>query len=212
MKKVRKSPKNTNSKPYPNSKTSATRTNSLLKPAINSETRESSSQIDFMNGPTGMSGSSSSFFSLPPPPALTKDSSITDYIKFGFLYINEQVQFLNKSKIFAGLVVITLNIAGKFVSFKLSKTMESYLKHTFSRNILIFCIAWMGSREIYVALIITLMCILVLDFVCNESSNYCMLPESFKCYHMSLLENDTPTQEEVKKAKEILAKAGESVE
>ena len=88
--------------------------------------------------------------------------------------------------------------------------MESYLKHTFSRNILIFCIAWMGSREIYVALIITFLCILLLDFVCNESSGYCMLPESFTSYHMSLLENDKPSAEEVKKAKEVLKKAGET--
>lgn len=87
--------------------------------------------------------------------------------------------------------------------------MESYLKHTFSRNILIFCIAWMGSREIYVALIITVMCILLLDFVCNESSGYCMLPESFTNYHVSLLENDKPSAEDVKKAKEVLEKAGQ---
>lgn len=209
MKKVRKSPKKINS--IINADTyKKTNTNTFLSAhTTNKSVSEPSSSIDFLSGSSGASGPTSSFFSFPPPPVLTKNSGIIDYMKYGFLYVNQQVHFLNNSKIFAGLVVITLNIAGKFVNFRLSKTMESYLKHTFSRNILIFCIAWMGSREIYVALIITLMCILVLDFVCNESSGYCMLPESFTNYHVSLLENDKPSKEDVKKAKEVLEKAGE---
>ena len=46
--------------------------------------------------------------------------------------INDQVQVLNNSKIFAGIMIIILNIASRFVNIKLSKSMESYLKHTFS--------------------------------------------------------------------------------
>jgi hypothetical protein len=203
MKKVRKSPKKTNTS------TAKTSADAKKTNTSNRSASEPSGSIDFLSGSSSSSGPTSTFFSFPPPPVLTKDSSIIDYIKYGFLYINQQVHFLNNSKIFAGLIVITLNIAGKFVNFKLSKTMESYLKHTFSRNILIFCIAWMGSREIYVALIITVMCILLLDFVCNESSGYCMLPESFTNYHVSLLENDKPSAEDVKKAKEVLEKAGQ---
>lgn len=202
MKKVRKSPKR---KPATNitHPTSYTHPTPPLPPP---------GRTDLFTGSTkGVNETSNSWFSLPPPPVLTKNSTFIDYVKYGLLYFNQHVQFLNNSKIFAGIIVITLNIAGKFVNFKLSKTMESYLKHTFSRNILIFCIAWMGSREIYVAIIITLLCILLLDFVCNESSGYCMLPESFTSYHMSLLENNAPTKEEVEKAKEVLKKAGENI-
>jgi hypothetical protein len=151
-----------------------------------------------------------SFFSLPPPPQLTNNSGFFEYIKYGFLSFHQQIQYLNNSKLFAGLIVIILNIAGKFVNFKLSKTMESYMKHTFSRNILIFCIAWMGSREIYIAFLITFLCILFMDFVCNENSGYCMLPETFKNYHISLLDKSKPTNEEIKNAKEILERAGEN--
>ena len=151
------------------------------------------------------------FFSLPPPPELTSTSGFSEYIKYGFLSFHQQIQYLNNSKLFAGLIVIILNIAGKFVNFKLSKTMESYMKHTFSRNVLIFCIAWMGSREIYVAFLITFLCILFMDFVCNENSGYCMLPETFKNYHISLLDKSKPTSEEIKNAKEILERAGEKI-
>ena len=56
-------------------------------------------------------------------------------------YIDTNVQSINNSKIFAGLMIITLNIASRFVNLKVSKTMESFLKYTFSKYILIFAIA-----------------------------------------------------------------------
>lgn len=168
------------------------------------------SHSSVIGGLPPLENSSLSFFNLPPPPVLTENSGIMDYMKFGALSLHQQIQFLNNSKIFAGLVVIILNIAGKFVNFKLSKTMESYMRHTFSRNILVFCIAWMGSREIYVAIIITILCIILMDFVCNENSGYCMLPENFQTYHMSLLEKREPTEEDIINAKDVLKRASES--
>jgi len=170
---------------------------SILKPLIQPLTQNT-------NDTTGQI---SSIFAFPPPPILTENSGIFDYIKFAFLYSHQQIQYLNNSKIFAGIIVIILNIAGKFVNFKLSKTMESYMKHTFSRNALVFCIAWMGSREIYVAILITLLCILIMDFICNENSKFCMLPETFTTYHISLIESDKPTQEEINNAQKILERA-----
>ena len=37
--------------------------------------------------------------------------------------LNNTVQSLNKSKVFAGLMIITLNVASRFVTIKMSKTM-----------------------------------------------------------------------------------------
>lgn len=125
-----------------------------------------------------------------------------------FNYLNNNVMALNNSKIFAGLMIITLNIASKFVTIKLSKTMESYLKYTFSRDILVFAIAWMGTRDIYVALGITLIFIVAMDYALNENSAFCCLPEQFTDYHVSLLDNkDQVTEEDIKKAHEILDRA-----
>ena len=123
-------------------------------------------------------------------------------------YIHHHVQFLNSSKIFAGLVVITLNISSKFVSIKLSKSMESYLKHTFSRDILIFCIVWMGSRDIYIALAVTVVFIICMDYLFNENSVLCILPESFTNHHIDLLENQPPSPDEIQNAKQVLQRAG----
>lgn len=124
-----------------------------------------------------------------------------------FNYMHNHVNALNNSKLFAGLMIIILNISSKFVTIKLSKTMEAYLKYTFSRDILIFAIAWMGTREIYIALIITILFIICIDYLFNESSMFCCLPEQFTDYHVSLLDNNLVTEDEIKRAKEILEKA-----
>lgn len=129
----------------------------------------------------------------------------------------EQVKVINDSKIFAGLMIITLNIASKFVNLNLSKTIESYMKNTFSRNILIFAIAWMGTRDIWVALLITFLFVFLMDYILNEESIFCCLPEQFTSYHLSLLDNTNSncksfTVEEVNKAYEILEKANMIIE
>ena len=138
-----------------------------------------------------------------------KKNSITNssYLK----YIHEHIQALNGSKIFAGIMIITLNIVSRFVNIKLSKTMESYLKYTFSKYILVFTIAWMGTRDIYIALFIMGCFIIVSDFLFDEESMFCVLPEEFKDHHLTILEEnenmENVTDEEITKAKKVLEKA-----
>jgi len=130
--------------------------------------------------------------------------------------MNEHVSVLNNSKLFAGLMIIILNIASKFVTIKLSKTVESYLKYTFSKQILVFAMAWMGTRDIYIALFITIVFTICIEFLFNEESQFCLLPESFTDYHLDLLdkkdENNTGaggvSNDDLKKAKDILEKLG----
>jgi hypothetical protein len=115
---------------------------------------------------------------------------------------------INNSKLFAGLMIIVLNVASKFVNIKLSKTMEAYLKYTFSRDILVFAIAWMGTRDIYIALIVTGVFMLCMDYFFNEESSFCCLPSNFTDYHVSLIKNDDAvTPEQIKQAEEVLEKA-----
>jgi hypothetical protein len=78
-------------------------------------------------------------------------TTIENSMKNLFDFIHNSIMQINNSKIFAGLMIITLNIASRFVTIKLSKSLESYLKFTFSKQILVFAIAWMGTRDIYIA-------------------------------------------------------------
>jgi hypothetical protein len=120
--------------------------------------------------------------------------------------VHDYVQHLNNSKIFAGLMIIILNIASRFVNFKFSKSVEMYLKHTLSKLIVVFAIAWMGTRDIYIALFITILFSVLIDYIFNEDSPYCCLPESFTNYHLEL---DKVSDEDIKNAKEVLEKANQ---
>lgn len=127
-------------------------------------------------------------------------------------YLHDQVQSINNSKVFAGLMIITLNIASRFVTINLSKSMESYLKHTFSRQLLVFTIAWIGTRDIYIATVITFCFIIMSEYLFNEDSAFCILSESFQDYHKALSENSKVNDEKVSdddiaKAKDVLEKA-----
>lgn len=126
-------------------------------------------------------------------------------------FLNEHISRINDSKIFAGLMIITLNIASRFVTIKLGKSIESYLKYTFSKYLLVFTIAWMGTRDIYIAFTIMIIFIIITDYLLDDDSMFCILPEEFKDYHQDLLENDgnkeEVTEEDIKKAEKVLEKA-----
>ena len=136
-----------------------------------------------------------------------KNSKTGKYFSGILSYLHNHVMNINNSKVFAGLMIITLNIASKFVTIKLPKTMESYLKYTFSRDILVFAIAWMGTRDIYIALLITTLFIVCMDYLFNETSMFCVLPETFTDYHVNLLDNNEVSEDDIKKAEAVLEKA-----
>ena len=133
-------------------------------------------------------------------------------VKSMFDYLHSNIQRINDSKVFAGLMIITLNIVSKYVNIGLSKSMESYLKYTFSRQLLVFSIAWMGTRDIYIAFFITFMFTLCAEYLFNDDSVFCILSEDFQDYHSTLTENDVAntdkvTDDDIQKAKNVLEKA-----
>jgi len=114
-------------------------------------------------------------------------------------HVNNVVQNLNHSRLFAGCMIIVLNIGSKYVNIKLSKSVEAYLKYTFSKQVMVFAIAWMGTRDIYIALFIATLFTLFIEFLFNEESKYCCLTESFTDYHLGLLESENTNIEGGKK-------------
>lgn len=96
------------------------------------------------------------------------------------------------------------------MSIKLSKSMESYLKYTVSRDVLVFCIVWMGCRDFYIALGLTFLFTFTMDYLLNEESSLCILPESFTTYHSKLLDESEPSVAEVKHAEGILKRVSDS--
>ena len=123
--------------------------------------------------------------------------------------ILEYLKALNNSKFFAGLVMIMLNIGSKYFTIELSKNQEQYLKNNIGRQILVFAISWMGSRDILVALALTAIFTVLADHLFNEQSQLCIIPQKYRRYeHLLDLDKDNKvTEEEIRHATEILEKA-----
>jgi hypothetical protein len=110
---------------------------------------------------------------------------------------------------FAGIMMLTLNIGSRYVQLNLSPSAESYLKYAITKEFLVFTIAWMGTRNIYVALTLTAVFVVLADYAFNDKSNFCILPEKFKKLQDSIdMNNDKIISElEIKSAMDILEKA-----
>jgi len=98
-------------------------------------------------------------------------------------FIHDHIGFLNSSKFFAGIVMILLNVGSKVVSIQFSKSTEEYFKSSLTRQILIFAMAWMGTRDIYASLILTAVFVVLSDHLFNEESEYCIVPHNYRILH-----------------------------
>lgn len=126
-----------------------------------------------------------------------------------FHSINDGISSLNNSKFFAGICLIILNIGSKFISVQFSKSTEEYLKRIVSKQLLVFTMAWMGTRDIYAAILLTAAFTVLSDYALNEESTFCMVPENYRVLK-SLIDTNSDgevSQQEMQDAMKVLAKA-----
>ena len=97
---------------------------------------------------------------------------------------------LNTHPLFIGLMVIMLNIGSKYITIKLSKSQEQYIKNSLGRQFLIFAIMWSGTRDIVYAILLTGAFVAMADHLFNEDSQYCVLPAYLRNYATAVDFND----------------------
>ena len=116
---------------------------------------------------------------------------------------------INKSKLFAGFVMILLNIGSRFVKIEVTKAQEKYLKKSLGRHLMIFAVTWLGTRDILIALTITAVFNVLIDYLLNEKSRFCIIPHKHREFEDALdLNGDGEvTEDEINEALQILNKA-----
>lgn len=126
-----------------------------------------------------------------------------------FGYINSHVYYLNNSKFFAGIVMILLNVGSKFITINFSKSTEEYLKFSLSKQLLVFAMAWMGTRDIYTALGLTAVFTILSEYLFNEDSKLCIVPENYRVLNKLLDTNGDGkvTESEINAAIAVLEKS-----
>jgi len=118
---------------------------------------------------------------------------------------------INNSKLFAGFVMILLNIGSRYVKIDISKSQESYLRKSLGRHMLIFASTWLGTKDVLIALALTGIFNVLIDYLLNEDSTFCLIPHKYREYEKILdLDGDGEvSEEEIMKATQILEKVKE---
>ncbi len=140
------------------------------------------------------------------PAPLAKNASLFQKIMH---YLHSNIMVVNSSQVFSGIMIIMMNLGSKYVTIELSKSSAEYLKLSVTRQIMIFVLAWMGSRNIYIALGLTAALIILTDHLFNEDSSFCIVPHEYRIMKDVLDTNKDGivSKKELDDAMAILAKA-----
>jgi len=131
-------------------------------------------------------------------------NDINYYFKLDNLY--HIFDNISSNKLFIGIMMIFLNISSRYIELKLTKGQEIIFKNI-AREILIFTIAFVGTKDIILSLIITAVFIILSNFVLNENCKYNILPNKYKDMIYSSDNLNIITKEDIEKANRILEQA-----
>lgn len=113
---------------------------------------------------------------------------------------------VNTNKFFIGLMMILLNIGSKYIMIQPSKSMEEYMKLTISKQVLVFSMCFLGTRCVVTSILLTAGFTILSEFAFNEESEYCIVPHHYRILHTLPSGDDVVTEEEYKRATEIVDK------
>lgn len=115
-------------------------------------------------------------------------------------------EWINQNKILAGLAMLFLNIGARFVNLNLTPKQEILFKKYIRIELFIFSMFWVGSRDIFIAILLTLVYLLFVRILFNDESAYCISKRHMdELYSMIDTNKDNIISEkEIKNAIEVL--------
>ncbi len=82
------------------------------------------------------------------------------------------VNSLNTNPYFIGFMMLLLNLGGRFIGMEMSKEQEKTFQHPWIRKFFIFTVFFVATRNILIALALTIVTLLLLAFLLNETSDF----------------------------------------
>lgn len=117
---------------------------------------------------------------------------------------------INNDKYFLGFLIIILNLGSKFIDLQLNDFHQNIFKNTIGRELFLFAIAFVGTRDIYVSLVLTSLFIILNDYLLNSDSSVCIIPPNYRVEMKQAMDtnnDDHVDDEEIKQAISILNQA-----
>lgn len=81
----------------------------------------------------------------------------------------------NTNPYFIGLMMLLLNLGGRFLAMEVTKEQEKFFQNPWFRRILIFVVIFVATRNVFVAFWMALLIILIMSFMFNENSSLYVL-------------------------------------
>lgn len=136
-------------------------------------------------------------------------SGLVDTNKGLFKTLVDSIYKINSSAYFSGIMMLLLNIGSKYITIDLSKNQEQLFKNNIMRQILIFSIIWIGTKDIIVSLVLTAVFVILADYLFNEKSSFCIIPDYMKRIEKAMdINNDNNVSDsEIRQAIQVLEKA-----
>ena len=87
----------------------------------------------------------------------------------------EMLHNINTNPYLLGIAYIILNVGGRFMALSVTPAQEAFLQNILFRPLLLFAIMFIGTRNLVVAFWLTTAIIIVMHYLLNEESDWCLL-------------------------------------
>jgi hypothetical protein len=81
------------------------------------------------------------------------------------------VSSINSNPYFIGIMMLLLNLGGRFLSLEVSKGQEKFLSDPMIRRFLLFVVLFVATRNVLVAAGLTIIVVILLGYLLNENSD-----------------------------------------
>jgi hypothetical protein len=78
---------------------------------------------------------------------------------------------INSNPYFIGIMMLLLNLGGRFLSLEVSKGQEKFLSDPIIRRFLLFVVLFVGTRNVLIAAGMTVVIVILLGYLLNENSD-----------------------------------------
>lgn len=122
-------------------------------------------------------------------------------------YLDQFFQSLNQSSYFAGIMMILLNIGGKYFVQEFGSTIDFIFNLKVVRRLLLFTVFFVATRNVKTSLILTAVFVVLALELFNEKSQMCVIPKNMLEF-IDKNKDGVITGEEIQQSLKTLQKAG----
>ena len=86
------------------------------------------------------------------------------------------IMWLNTNPYLIGMLMLLLNLGGRFLALELTKKQEAFLQAAWVRPAIFFTVIFIATRNLVAAFWVTLLFFFIIWVAANENSPFCMIP------------------------------------